>query len=251
MDSSFYKDINTCHLALHLILKANHKNNKIIWNNQEIEIKRGQLVTGRKQLAEETGLTPQSARTSLKKLKNCKFLTSTSTNKFSLITILNYEFYQSQATSTSTNRATSKQPASNQQLTTNNNDKNVRMIRSNIINGQDIGSRFIGTKTTYKEFEAIFYKEYRLKYGERPLKMVMRIRQGMEEDFEQILQHNPEKIEGFIGCYLNKFIEEKFGHNLTGFIYNFSNIVRLTPKYLKEKQEDEEMKKAIKEVKDG
>lgn len=106
-------------------------------------------------------------------------------------------------------------------------------------------------KTTHKNFDAIFQKEFRLKYKHRPLKMAMRIKKDLEGDFKQILQNNPKDIENFISCYLEKFKEEKYDHTIIGFIYNFHKIVRLTPKYLEEKEKEEEINKAIAEVKDG
>ena len=57
-------------------------------------IKRGQLVTGRKALAAQTGLSERQIRTALDHLKSTNELTIKSTNKFSLITIVNYGKFQ-------------------------------------------------------------------------------------------------------------------------------------------------------------
>jgi predicted transcriptional regulator len=90
LEWEWYSDINTKTLFIHLLLKANHKSSK--W--QGIEIKRGQLVTGRKVLARETGLSEQQVRTSLEKLKSTNETTIKSTKQNSVITILKYEVYQ-------------------------------------------------------------------------------------------------------------------------------------------------------------
>lgn len=129
-DSGWYTKPLTCHLAIHLILKANHKDKKFIFNKKEMVCKRGQLITGRNQLAKETGLSTQNIRTSLDTLSNCGFLTIKSTNKFSIITICNYDSYQDKniETNQQTNKqVTSKQPATNHKQECKN-DKNEKSV---------------------------------------------------------------------------------------------------------------------------
>lgn len=115
----WYTDVNTCHLFMHLLLSANHKDKK----HQGVLIKKGQYKTGRIKLATETGLTEQQIRTCLKRLESTSEITIAKHNKFSIITITNWNEYQ-QKTKQSTSEITSNQPATNQQLTTNNNVNN-------------------------------------------------------------------------------------------------------------------------------
>ena len=113
------------HLFHHILYKANHKEQK--W--QGIDIKRGQLVTGRKTLSIETGISEQSVRTCLLRLEKTGELTIKSTNKYSIITIINYNSYQLNDDSinqVSNQQSTSNQPATNQQLTTNKKYKNEK-----------------------------------------------------------------------------------------------------------------------------
>lgn len=125
----WYKDSNTKNLFLHLLIKANHKPN----NYQGITVQRGQLVTGRKQLSYEIGLSEQSIRTSLNRLKSTNEITIKTTNKNSIITILNYDFYQSEKETNqqANQQLTSNQPATNQQSTTNKNDNNEENENNN------------------------------------------------------------------------------------------------------------------------
>ena len=122
MQTSFYQKPETCHMAIHLLLKANHLPHSFIWNGKAETINTGQILTGRKSLARETGLSEQQARTALLTLSHptIGFLTIKSTNRFSIISIDKYSQYQSDSTITLTN----KQPTSNQQATTYKNDKN-------------------------------------------------------------------------------------------------------------------------------
>ena len=108
LEWEWYDDINVCRLWVHLLLKANHKDNR--WKG--IDVKSGQLITGRHSLSYETGLTEQQIRTSINKLKSTGEITSKIYSKFSLITITSWSEYQ-QDNQQGTQQATSKQPASN------------------------------------------------------------------------------------------------------------------------------------------
>ena len=86
----WYRDSKMVHLFIHLITTANHKPGK--WKG--IEVNRGQLITGRKKLSEETGISERSIRTCFDRLTKTGETTSRTTNKYTLITICNYENYQ-------------------------------------------------------------------------------------------------------------------------------------------------------------
>ena len=107
----WYKDSNTLHLFIHLLLTANHEPQK--WRG--ITIERGQVLTGRKELSFATGISEQSLRTSINRLKSTSEITINPTNKYSVITICNYDSYQSEKSQA--NQQPNQQP--NQQLTNN------------------------------------------------------------------------------------------------------------------------------------
>ena len=117
----WWDDANTTRLWLYILLTANHKQKE--WHG--VTIKAGQLLTGRKALSEATGLSEQNIRTSLKKLESTGEITTKSTNKYTLITIVKWA--QFQVTGGGANQQlTNNQPTTNQQVTTNKNIKNVR-----------------------------------------------------------------------------------------------------------------------------
>ena len=105
-------------------------------------IKKGQFVTSEKSLCSETGLTRQQLRTAINKLKSTNEITSTSTNKFTLVTVVNWAKYQLEgetATSKSTSTSTNEQPTNNQRTTNEQpqdknikNDKNAKNEKNNI-----------------------------------------------------------------------------------------------------------------------
>lgn len=127
----WYKDANTKALFLHLIFIANWKDGRF----KGYDIPRGSVVTSIAHLARDTGLTNQQVKTALKHLKNTGEITSTSTNKFTIITLVKYGFYQDttpRSNKQANKQLTNKQQTTNKQLTTieqynnnnNNNNKN-------------------------------------------------------------------------------------------------------------------------------
>lgn len=94
LESSIFQDPVTFQIAIYLLLKANWKNNTFVFNGEEITIKRGQLTTGRNQIARDLKLYPSTVRNKLDLLKKLDFLDSKSTNKFSIVTVCKYEDYQ-------------------------------------------------------------------------------------------------------------------------------------------------------------
>ena len=104
----WYDNIPVKVLFLHLLIYANHTEK----NWRGITIQRGQFLAGRKNLAKETGLSEQQIRTALKKLKSTNEITIKSTSENSIITINNYEQYQTINQQTN-QQSTSNQPAIN------------------------------------------------------------------------------------------------------------------------------------------
>ncbi len=115
----WYQDSNTVRLFLHLLLSARYEDGF----SYGIEEKRGQIVTGLKKLSQETGLSVQSLRTSLNKLKSTSEITIESTNKYSVITIVKYNEYQcvddDESTNETTINSTNEQQTINKQVTNN------------------------------------------------------------------------------------------------------------------------------------
>jgi hypothetical protein len=125
----WYQDANTFRLFVHLLLNANHK--KLKWQGNEID--RGQLITGLNSLSNDLGLSVQQIRTSISKLKSTSEITVNPTNKFSLITLINYDSYQSKEvfeTGKPTSQPTDEQQTGNNQSTTNNNGNNNKNVKN-------------------------------------------------------------------------------------------------------------------------
>ena len=149
----WYSDTNTKAVFLHLLLNANLEETRYMNH----VIPKGGLVIGRKRLAESLGISEQNVRTALNHLKLTNEITIESTNRFSIVTIVNWEKYQAskrQATNKSTNNLTNNQPAVNQQLTTEKEYKNkeLKNIREEI-NKED---KLCFSVSDYEQVQNIF-----------------------------------------------------------------------------------------------
>ena len=82
-------------LWIHLLVMANFKDSEYLWNGKVIILKRGQLITGRKSLSSKTGISESKIQRILKCFENEHQIEQQTTSTSRLISILNYEKYQS------------------------------------------------------------------------------------------------------------------------------------------------------------
>lgn len=124
----WYQDSVVKDLFLHFLLTASYKDFE--WMGQEL--KAGQLIVGRRRLAEELGFSERQIRTALKKLESTGEVTSKSTNKYTIITVVNWEDYQINE-ETATNDTSNERPTKDQQKTNKRphlkNNKNIKNIK--------------------------------------------------------------------------------------------------------------------------
>lgn len=131
IDSTVFENPTVWFVWSWCLLKANHQKNKFPFNGTDIEILPGQFIFGQNRaLSELRTLTPQRLRTAIKYLKSTSRLTIKSNNKFSIITILNWDNYQ--VDNKQNNKPlTNEQQTTNKPITTNKNvkkeknDKNI------------------------------------------------------------------------------------------------------------------------------
>lgn len=105
MDSRLYKDSQAVHLWLHLILKANHVEATVNTDIGPVTVGRGQMLTGRPTLVSETFIPDNKVRSLLRTFESKGMLNITSMGKkFSLLTIVKYDDFQSQNCPTNVQR---------------------------------------------------------------------------------------------------------------------------------------------------
>ena len=192
LDWEWYHDINVCRLFFHIILKANHMPKK--WKGKQIN--RGQFITGLNVLESETGLSVMQIRTALNKLKATREITIKVTNKYSLLTVVNYDEYQfdndsdNTQSNTQPNRpVTGQQHTSNTQVTTTNNDNNQIMQKCESVltqtrtreNGNSVGAFLIWYLDRYEAVTTFKYQRTYPKKAKYPEYQELLDRLGVDE----------------------------------------------------------------------
>lgn len=168
LDWEWYSHESVFRVFVHLLLTANHEAKH--W--QGMTIKEGQKVTSYAHLASETGLSVQSVRTAISKLKSTGEITYESNNKYGLITISKWKGYQVKNTPTNT--------LANSQTTTNKKLKKRRREEEHLTSVaptvQEPVNDFIGLfKEVNPSFDSLYSNTTQRASAERLLK-----RFGME-----------------------------------------------------------------------
>ena len=156
VDWEWYGDPNTKAVFLHLLLTANYKRTRY----RGVTLKPGQTVIGRRALAKTLGMSEQNVRTSLNHLKSTHEITIKATNKFSVVTIVNWESYQF-ADDEPTNELTTE--PHNNQPTTNHTirKKESKNKRKSGVNPPSLSevSEYV-REMNYKMDPSVFYDYY-------------------------------------------------------------------------------------------
>lgn len=128
-----------------ILCMANFAPKKWEYNGEMFDLQAGQFVTSLPSLVSKCNLkeiTTQKVRTALKRFEKLGFLTDKSTNKYRLITIVNWAMYQdfdSEDNKQDNSQLTDSQQADNSQLTAKeecnnnnnvNNDNNIQSYQS-------------------------------------------------------------------------------------------------------------------------
>jgi len=157
----WYDDDETLAFFVRLIMKANWEDKR--WHGHVVP--RGSFIAGRKTLAKEFKRSERRIRTLVERLKATSELTSKSTNRFTIYTLVNYEKYQSrdfETTSQVTSQPSGKRPASRQQETTTKEVQEVKEDKEIYIKTQGVfrpPTRGSETMEKFDEFWSIYPKK--------------------------------------------------------------------------------------------
>lgn len=88
-DWEWYENTNVFRLFYHCLLHTNLEDKRYCGK----EIKAGQFVSSVARISAETGLTESQVRTALKKLKDTGYISTKSTNKYTIYTVNEYQTY--------------------------------------------------------------------------------------------------------------------------------------------------------------
>jgi hypothetical protein len=125
LDSELLQHPRALQLFMHLLLTATSKPCRRIVAGGPVELRPGDVVTGRERLAQELGATVREIRTAMDILKKMEIVTTKATNKYSIISIINWDRYQQQRPAERPAKQPAEWPASDQQATTEQEVKNI------------------------------------------------------------------------------------------------------------------------------
>lgn len=152
LDDDQYKDPDVFALWVRLMLMASYEDKTIKHAGYTIQIKRGQFVTGRKSLSKSSGVQESKIQRLLKRWESEQQIEQQTFTKFRLISIVNYDKYQS-----------SEQQSDSDVNTTNNTNKSNKnksaFKKPSVV---DLANYFIGkeVKPALAKSEAEAFIEY-------------------------------------------------------------------------------------------
>ena len=125
LDSDLWQHKNAFRLFVAFLLEARFVDQTVMLGGRAVQLQRGQLISGRFKAGSDWKLTESEYRNAIKYLKTTGRVTIKTTNRGSIVTVVNYDKYQSkflendqQIIQQNDHLATSNAPASDQQSAT-------------------------------------------------------------------------------------------------------------------------------------
>lgn len=124
------KDSDYLAVWVYLLLNATHKEIPALFKGQKIMLQKGQLITGRKSISKQLKINESKIFRIINDFKSEQQIEQQTSNKNSLITILNWDKYQNNEQQIE-QQMNNKRTTSEQQLNTNKNVKNIYYLLLN------------------------------------------------------------------------------------------------------------------------
>ena len=183
----WFTDVNTCHLFIYCLLRANHKNT----NWKGVNLKKGQFVTSYSSLSEATGLTYKQVRLGIDKLKRTGEVAHEGHTSYSIITIKNWDKFQEKGRQEGSQRATDNNE---------NNISNISYINISLsIEERELLKKYLLTKPRkepiydWDAYFALMNKNGTLKTKLEKAKKWAEKKKEKEESIQEVFEQTPEE----------------------------------------------------------
>ena len=123
------KDSDYLAVWIYLLLNATHKEIPALFKGKKIILQKGQLITGRKSMASQLKISESKIFRIINDYKSEQQIEQQTSNKNSLITILNWDKYQ-QIEQQNEQQMNNKRTTNEQQMNTNKNVKNDKNVKN-------------------------------------------------------------------------------------------------------------------------
>lgn len=161
------------HLWLYLLLRVNHKPTEVVRGRTVVKLQAGQLIAGRKSLAEALKINEHKIDRTLKLFENEQLIEQQTFAKYRVITVTKWKEHQLSEQQVSNKRAASEQQVSTDKNVKNEeNEKKYYGVMDNVIMsperfeklGQKMGEKarddYINRLSTYEKIDT--YKDHAL-----------------------------------------------------------------------------------------
>ena len=162
LESAVFQNSNLWQVWCYCLMRANHKEVKILWNKEEETLKEGTFIVGRLEGAKQCKMKPTTFYLQLKTLQKLENIKIESFNKFSIVSVVNWRIYQNYDnkntdynpinkglnegdTGFNDNRMTTNR----QQNDTDKNDKNVKNVKNINTGGEKLKNEEISQKSIF------------------------------------------------------------------------------------------------------
>lgn len=201
-----------------LLFKASYKDKR--WEG--VDIKRGQLVTGRAALSKELNLSEQVVRTCLDKLTKSGYINQQSTNRYTIITICNYDSWQTLPKTNNqqlTSETTNNQPTDNHNINKENKD-NIEE------EGTKVPKKKVEYPDEYEKDFALYQRKGSKKKGyERWSTLTEEEKESMRRHIPYYMQSNELRFLKDFEGYINQRLFESPVYKGNNILYDPSNRV--------------------------
>ncbi len=206
LDKPIFQNEKLLKVWIWCLMKATHKEHMQLVGLQKVPLLSGQFIFGRKKAAEELKMPPSTVWRFVTFLKDNQSLDIKTNNKFSLISIVNWELYQVEMFKTDSKKD-NKKTTDGQQMDTNKNVKNVK---------NELLKDYITTPELFESINAFVEMRTKIKrpMTDRALKMML-------NELDKLSHNEQEKIEilnqSTMNCWQGIFeLKNKRGGNNNG-----------------------------------
>lgn len=210
------KDAEHIAVWVYLLLKATHKEKEMIFSGEKITLKPGQLITGRKKISEYCKVNESKVQRILKSFENEHQIEQQTANKNRLITVVNWDKYQSSEQQfeqqVNNNRTTTEQ-----QLNTNKKEIN-KECKKDIDNIVEKESRQDTIKEIVNYLNLKTKKNFKAGTKATQRHISARLEEGYSlEDFKCVID---KKVREWQGTEMDQYLrpETLFGTKFEGYL---------------------------------
>lgn len=124
IESAVFSDPEVLKVWIWLLCRVAYESHDVLFMGKVIQLQAGQIATGRKKIAQATDLSESKVYRALNILKNLGNISIKANNKYSVITVLNWEKFQSNSAGVNS-KTTAKQQRNDNKATTKQQQNNT------------------------------------------------------------------------------------------------------------------------------